>query len=522
MNKIKQINNKITESLNKFTYFLSGKKQKNVRRKIYNSLWAILIGLLISAIFISFLRINPFAVYIELLNSSIFSNFQPTQNLFATIFSILVIASIAMAIGFKSGLFNIGVPGQMMTSGMVGILIILDFQNKGTNVNAGIVALAFIVGIIIAAITGTFIGILKSLFNIHEVVSTILLNWVIVYVASFFFTSQITSFAKEDSTGSIDIAENLNSNYASVWWVWVIIAAIIVFVAWIVMSKTTIGYRLKVNGISKEANKYAGTNEKLTTILTMTTSAGLAGLSGSIYYISFLGSFLNPNQPLLLGFHTIAISLLAYNSPIGLVFSSLLYTVLETGNVQLLGISNEAKEITGGIIIYLAALSNMFFEFRLITLSKNYYFLLTSKEFWNLLKHYQQNKKQFKLESKEKISLAKIQLEPFKQEINKIKNNLKLLSNGISLELDISKVKTTEESLNYFANISKSKTELKQRLEEINYYELDKIKISIKAQNKIKKEEFKNNIAKIYNKKTQILVTLLTKKWNTMFKKEGK
>ncbi|EFF41807.1 ABC transporter permease [Mycoplasmopsis alligatoris] len=499
MNKIKNFNDKLSSFLLKGVHNFKSEEKGYARRRMYNSLWAVFFGLLISSIFIIFLKKNPFDIFSLMLTKSIFTNFSLIRNLFAINLIVLIIATLGISIGFKAGLFNIGIPGQMMAGGMLSMVIILTFQKNGITINGGIFILCLVLSLIFTFAIGAFVGFLKSFLNVHEVVATILLNWIILYTSSFLFSNGPAGFGRTDNIGSIAMENASAFSYGNVWPIFLVVAIVLACAVWFVLSKTTIGYRIKMNGLNKHVSKYAGSNEKVLTITLMGTSSMFAGLAGVIYYVIFKQQFPIETQPLLIGFNTIPISLLAYNSPIGLIFSSILFAIMTTANLQGAGITNESTQVIGGLIVYLAALSNIFFNFKTVQFSHKYILLMISKAYWERRYHYLTFKKKRHALYKKDLHDLKLELSHSKEEIHDLKTKLAKLNNGVSLNLKIEDVKTHEDSLNYFTEISIAKKEITNRLIDLKYYHLQEIKMAYAADLKIAKDTYSKELEDIYN-----------------------
>ncbi|MGL5732890.1 MAG: ABC transporter permease subunit, partial [Metamycoplasmataceae bacterium] len=138
------------------------------RRRLYNSLWALLIGTIVSILIIAFTGNNPFEVFLFIYNSAV------DNSKFIVTIAVFVVATIGTALCFKSGIFNIGVSGQMMAGGITSILIL-----KLIGINAGTIFFAIITAMISGLLIALIAGILKAFLNVNEVVSTILLNWLV-------------------------------------------------------------------------------------------------------------------------------------------------------------------------------------------------------------------------------------------------------------------------------------------------------------------------------------------------------
>lgn len=350
----------------RFTNFFFSDHNKSPRRKFYNTLWAILFGFIVSGLIILFSGHNPFKVFI-----SLFTEGTTTfGNKLVSVFVAYLIASLAVAICFKSGLFNIGISGQMMMGGFTTLLIFKKMSINGSNVVLAIF-IAMLIGLALALVA----GMLKIFFGINEVVSTIMLNWIAFFVIKF-LVQKISGLSDPDS-----MAANLSSGYImpnffqptgifGEWytnnWNWILLSIALIFVLliWMILSKTTLGYKIKMVGLNKDAADYSGTNKKALILLVMSISGALSGLAGFIWYVGHKGQINIAEQPLTAGFDAIAISLLVFNNPIGIALSSFMYGIMNVGSIgiptEFIGLPKEINEIVVGIMVYVAAVCVVF------------------------------------------------------------------------------------------------------------------------------------------------------------------
>lgn len=414
-------NIKFNHTINWIWKYLNVKQQIKTRRKIYNALWAVFFGLIIAGIFISFTGSSPFTVYHAFFQTN-FSNPNP----YLRTIIIYIFSGIAVGIGFKAGLFNIGISGQMMFGGVMGVLYFHSFNSSNPDlvqVNSSMV----LVSLLIAAISGFAIamiaGIFKAYLKVNEVVTTILLNWIVYYLVRFIFRTNSPFTA----SGRVYISKShvLPNFFASTDFLYVVlfIAIGFAFLIWILMKKTTLGYCIKMTGLSNTAAKYAGVNEKKLTMLIMGFSGLLAGISGFMYYV-FNSNIINVDTPgpLGLGFDSIAITMLAYNSPIGIIFSSLFYGQFSAGSAGLTQfafnnkLNTDTYTIIVGLIIYFAAAAIVFEKLNPLIFIKKIILLNQTKNFYykknnqmnQILKKHKKNLKQNLIKIKTKNKLKKL------------------------------------------------------------------------------------------------------------------
>ncbi|WP_174879420.1 ABC transporter permease [Metabacillus niabensis] len=330
-------------------------------------LYSILLSFIAAAIVILLIGKNPLQAFFNLLQGagimpkpsyaaykSMFTDFLSLLNAMTP----LVFASLAVAVAFKAGLFNIGVSGQMLFSGFLATIIV-GYSGLDAMIAKPLV---FIIGIAAGALMGGLVGWLKYKFNINEVVSTIMLNYITQYVVSFFIqmyyidpVSRQSRYITEESRLTLVNVEmgNLKMDIPLGFILAIIVAILLKFV----MDKTVLGYEIKTVGTNRNAAKYAGMNVGKNTVLAMVLSGGLAGLAGVTYYLGYFAS-IQPKVLSSIGFDSIAVSLLGNSNPIGVIFSSFLISVINQGNTymsSMAGIRQEIASVIVGLILLFSA-----------------------------------------------------------------------------------------------------------------------------------------------------------------------
>ena len=312
-----------------FVRLLGGTKLQMVRI----SLFAIFVSLFVGAAILLAIGKNPLSAYLNLLQGSglaMKENYAGRQSMFTDFMSFLdaltpmIFASLSVTVALRAGLFNIGVSGMMMLSGFTASVIV------GRSGLSAFVAkpLVLLMGIVAGAVVGALIGWLKYRFNINEVVSSIMLNYIFMYIITFFintfFMNPISRQSNPVSDASRLTLENfqafgLKFNVPLAFLPAVICAAAV----WFLINRTTAGFEIKAVGMAKNAARYAGISIPKNIILAMTLSGGLAGLAGVTYFCGYLAS-IQPGVVPGMGFNAIAVALLGNSDPIGCIFSSFL------------------------------------------------------------------------------------------------------------------------------------------------------------------------------------------------------
>ncbi len=338
--------------------------------KLLFMLLSIVIGLLIGAIALSLAGYNPLEAYKLMLEGV----FKRPKNIGWTIVNAIpiIFTGLGVAFAFKTGLFNIGAEGQYIVGTMVAFIV--GYTLHLPPVIHVIVIL--IIGIIAGALYGAIAGFLKAKFGIHEVISTIMLNWIAFYlnnmVANYskFKAPNSMSTHEVQETAKITLLQNakglpktIDNLFKAPIHFGIILAIITAIVLWYILKKTNLGYELKAVGFNQDAAMYGGidVNKKLT--LSMAISGAVCALGGITqvlgyrYTISALSSMEN------FGFDGLAVSLLANNNPIGCIVTGLFFGGLKYSgaNVQrVLHAPTEMINIIMGTIILFTAIPLMF------------------------------------------------------------------------------------------------------------------------------------------------------------------
>ncbi len=275
----------------------------------------------------------------------------------------ILMTGLAVGFAFKMGLFNIGASGQY-TMGMF-FAMYAGFMFKLPGALHWIVCI--LAGMIGGMLWGVIPGILKAYANVNEVITSIMLNYIgmylvdmmvqgnaTMYVASKTRTAYLPASAQIPSLG----IEDSNVNFA------IVIAIVIAIILFIVLNKTIFGYELKATGFNKFASKYAGMNDKRNIILTMLIAGGLAGLGGAFYMLapSTIAGSSTTYEPINIiaanGFNGIAVALLGSANPIGIIFSAVFISHIQRGGTIIssqLGYKPEIVDVVIAVIIYFSA-----------------------------------------------------------------------------------------------------------------------------------------------------------------------
>lgn len=294
---------------------------------------ALFTALLIGAIIIWASGADPVAAYSALFAGALGS---PTAiaNTFAKA-TPYMIAGLAVALGFRSGLFNIGAEGQMYAGALVGVVLGTNplTQNLPSFILIPLVILGGAVG---GTLYGAIPGILKARTGAHEVINTIMLNFVAFRLTDWLIRSKDPIILRDpvatvDRTADVWAGATLPKLVSGTeLHAGIIIAIGLVFLIWWLLFKTTIGFELRTVGTNPDAAKYAGMNVGRNIILAMALSGGLAGIAGVGEVVGGPGE-LTPGLFAGIGFDSIAVALLAKSNPIAIIPAALLWGGLLNG-----------------------------------------------------------------------------------------------------------------------------------------------------------------------------------------------
>lgn len=328
-------------------------------RKGLISIISVLLGLLAGALLMLVTGHNPIEGFIYLVQGGTLS-LERIGNTIATA-TPLILTGLSVAFAFRTGLFNIGTPGQMLIGGFAASVVGLT-----VNLPRPLLLLVMILVALLAGALWAFVpGFLKSYFNVHEVVTCIMMNWIaywiIYYGVKDYFPNGTVATESRALTDSATlratwISELFGNSYINLG---IILAIIAVIIIGLILNKTAFGYELKSVGFNKYAAQYAGISVNKNIIFSMMIAGCLAGLAGLTQYAGNANNIqigVMPSQ----GFDGIAVALLGLNTPIGSLLSALFFGLLYAGRGFMSVMTDIPPEIADTIIatiIYFAATS---------------------------------------------------------------------------------------------------------------------------------------------------------------------
>jgi simple sugar transport system permease protein len=284
----------------------------------------------------------------------------------------VLMTGLSVALAFKTGLFNIGAPGQYLMGTMGALITAHSLPAPLTGFLGWIISL--LVGMALGMLWGAIPGIFKAFLNINEVITCIMTNWMAAIIVSWAFSNPIYQNSVEGKTGYIMPTRmnnisgptlGLDKLFAGSWVdLGIFVAIIFAIIVHIVLNKTTFGFELKATGSNKSAAKYAGMNEKRNIILSMAIAGGLAAAGAALYFLNGRTEFYwNVSTALpQVGFNGIPVALLASSNPLGVILAALFLSYIEISgsNLSFVTSFNEyIADIIIAIIIYFSGFSKL-------------------------------------------------------------------------------------------------------------------------------------------------------------------
>jgi ABC-type uncharacterized transport system permease subunit len=353
---------------------------KILKKPVTSTFIAIFFGFIISAIVLSAAGYNSIDAFSALFNG-IFSKPKYISNTIIKATPI-ILTGLSVAFAFKTGLFNIGAEGQYI-AGTVAATIVGVKLNLPAVLEIPAIILA---GVAAGAVFGGIVGLLKAKFGIHEVITSIMLNWIALYFSNYIVATE--TFHQPDSTSTYPINESGFTMILSNWktsdagveflsqhkWlsdillktdvnIGIIVAIIMAVVISVLLYKSAKGYELRAVGLNKDAAEFAGINVNRNIIQSMVIAGALSGLAGALaitgtapHKLSTMAAFENN------GFNGLSVALIAGSSPIGCIFGGLLYGGLLYGGQSVqsaIGAPSEIINIMIGTIVFFVALTKV-------------------------------------------------------------------------------------------------------------------------------------------------------------------
>ncbi len=273
----------------------------------------------------------PVAAYRALLGGVVSPNGFTSTLVYATP---LILAGLGVGLGFKAGLFNIGGRGQFLF-GTVGAMAVATALG-GTQASYITIPLALLAGAVFGAAAGFLPGVLKATSGAHEVVTTIMLNYVFVFVTYWAISGPLVlprahQPITADATAlnaALPIILGRDGNAG------ILLALAAVPVIWFLLYRTTLGFEIRSAGANPDAARYGGMKTNRLIVLTMSIAGMMSGLAGATTLLGVVHQ-IAPGYDTTVGFDAITVALLGRSNPVGVLFSGLLLGAMRAGSQQM-------------------------------------------------------------------------------------------------------------------------------------------------------------------------------------------
>ena len=329
-----------------------------VNKEFLVGIIAVVLGLLAGAILMLLIGSNPLEGYQYMFAGGLM-NLERFGNTLAMA-TPLILTGLSVAFAFRTGLFNIGTPGQVIAGGLLATIVGLSVDLP----KPLLLSLMALVAILGGAVWGIIPGLLKARFNVHEVVSGIMMNWIAYWITNYLVPAYFKGSFETESRHISDAAslkvDWLTAIFAGSYInLGLFIALVAVTIVAIILNRTVLGYQLKAVGFNRWAAEYAGIGVNGNIVLSMMIAGALSGLGGLTLYTGYASSIQIGVMPSI-GFDGIAVALLGATSPIGVVGAAFFFGILQSGKGfmnAMTDIPPDIGDVIIAVIIYFAATS---------------------------------------------------------------------------------------------------------------------------------------------------------------------
>ncbi|MDI6638623.1 MAG: ABC transporter permease [Bacillota bacterium] len=329
--------------------------QREETRELFIPVVAVALALVLGAVLVKLGGKSPVAAYSALVRGA----FGGVGNLAETLINVtpLIFTGLAVAFSFRCGLFNIGAEGQLIMGQVASAWVGFALTGLPAFVH---MPLALVAGVAAGAAWGAVPGYLKARLGVHEVINTIMMNYIALYLSHYLVIGPLKAPGPLPVTPTIAPAARL--------WrflpptrlhLGVVLAVAAVWLVYYVLFRTTLGYEIRAVGQNPEAARYGGISVRRNIVLAMVISGGLAGAAGAVQVLGLQYKFLDIFSFTGYGFDGIAVALLGRNHPLGVLAAACLFGTLARGAILMQSIARIPKEIIGivqaTIVLFVAA-----------------------------------------------------------------------------------------------------------------------------------------------------------------------
>ncbi|HLF26172.1 MAG TPA: ABC transporter permease [Anaerolineae bacterium] len=302
---------------------------------------AVVMALVIGGVLIILSGADPFAAYAALFRGSFGSAVAFGRTLEKA--TPLIFSGLAVAFAFRAGLFNIGAQGQLLFGAMTAAVVGVGVTGLPPLLHA---TLALAAGALAGGLWGAIPGALKVYTGAHEVITTIMLNYVAINITDYLADGPF----KDTSPGNIvartpEVLDSAKIGAVAGIPIGILIAMLLAVLTWWLLWRTTLGFEIRTVGLNPNAARYAGMNVARTVVLTMVLSGVMAGFGGAVETQGVVGRY-QPGFNVGLGFDGITVALLGKTHPLGAIPAALIVGAMKAGSAQMQFDAKVAKEIT--------------------------------------------------------------------------------------------------------------------------------------------------------------------------------
>ncbi|WP_294238658.1 ABC transporter permease [Pseudobutyrivibrio sp.] len=330
------------------------KKTSILHSNFLYTIIAILIGFIIGAIFLVWAGVSPMEAYFKILDSVI----SKPKNIITTLAyaAPVILTGLSVAFSFRTGVFNIGAEGQFVVGTLAAALIGI-FVDVPAVIH---IPLCIIAAAAAGALWSLVCGVMKVKRGIHEVLSFIMFNWIAYYLSNYIVNIE---GVKKESGGEAtkDLLDSarliVDGNNCAIF-----IAVVLAVITWVIIEKTTLGYKLKAVGFNKFSAQYAGIDSGKSILTALAISGALAGIGGAVQVMGMGGRVAQFASQEGYGFEGITVALIGASNPLGVIFAGIFYGAMKFGGSKLTMIHapSEIINIIMGCVVIFIAIAHVF------------------------------------------------------------------------------------------------------------------------------------------------------------------
>ncbi|WP_251865354.1 ABC transporter permease [Enterococcus malodoratus] len=276
----------------------------------------------------------------------------------------LIFTALGFSVANSAGFFNVGLSGQALCGWVASIWVALSMPTTSKVI---VVPLAIIAGALAGALAAAIPGLLRAYFGTSEVIVTIMMNYVLLYMANHIVNNVMSpeiisnkgvtkivganGLLQEPWLTNLFEGSRINMGF--------VLALFFLGLVWFLMKRTTLGFEIRSVGINSFASEYAGMSSKRTIVISMLISGLLAGLGGVVQGLGTFGNYFVQGSSISIGFDGMAVSLLGNGGSVGILLSALLFSVLKLGGqgMQFAGVPSELANSVIPLIIFFVGIN---------------------------------------------------------------------------------------------------------------------------------------------------------------------